>query len=86
MKQLIELGAVRIGAVFQNVCANLDFEVLSLPGGCLIAILLWLYTIIMVSIRRTPKQGRASGFMIDARSIESERRDYLICACASCER
>jgi hypothetical protein len=43
MKQFIELGAVRIAAAIQNVCANVDFEVLSLPGGSLIAVLLWLY-------------------------------------------
>jgi hypothetical protein len=43
MKQLIESGAVRMGAVIQNVCANVDFDVLSLPGGSLIAILLWIY-------------------------------------------
>jgi hypothetical protein len=43
MKQFIELGAVRIGAAIQNVCAKVDFEVLSLPGGSLIAVLLWLY-------------------------------------------
>jgi len=84
MKQFIELGAVRIGAVFQNLCANLDFEVLSLPGGSLIAILLWLYTTTMVSIGRTSKQGRASGSMIDARCIASARRDHFICACVGC--
>jgi hypothetical protein len=43
MKQLIELGTMRIGAAIQNVCANVDVEVLSLPGGSLIAVLLWLY-------------------------------------------
>jgi hypothetical protein len=43
MKQLIELGAARIGAAIQSVCANVDFDVLSLPGGSLIAVLLWLY-------------------------------------------
>jgi hypothetical protein len=50
MKQLIELGAVRIGAAIQNVCANVDFEVLSLPGGSLIAVLLWLYATAMGSV------------------------------------
>ncbi len=40
--QLIELGAVRIGAAIQRVGAKVDFEVLSLPGGSLIAVLFWL--------------------------------------------
>jgi hypothetical protein len=45
MKRIIELGAVRMGAAIQYVCANVDFEVLSLPGGSLIALLLWLHAI-----------------------------------------
>jgi hypothetical protein len=44
MKRLIELGAVRIGAAIQNICTNVDFDVLSLPGGSLIAIVLWIYS------------------------------------------
>jgi hypothetical protein len=47
MNEFIESGAVRIGAVIENVSANVDFEVLSLPGGCLIAVLLWLYAAAM---------------------------------------
>jgi hypothetical protein len=43
MKQLIESGAARIAAGMQNVGANFDFELLSLPGGSLIAVLFWLY-------------------------------------------
>ena len=53
MKQLIELGAVRIG----DVCANVDFDVLSLPGGGLIAVLLWLYASAAGSVRRANTSG-----------------------------
>jgi hypothetical protein len=60
MKELIELGAVRIGAAIQNVCANVDFDVLSLPGGSLIAVLLWFYASAASSIRRASTQVRAS--------------------------
>jgi hypothetical protein len=49
--QLIELGAVRIGAAIHNVGAKIDFEVLALPGGSLIAVLLWICAGV-VSIRR----------------------------------
>ena len=52
MKQFIEATAVRVGAVIQYVCANVDFEVVSLPGGSLIAVLVCLYAIAMSSIRR----------------------------------
>ena len=61
MKQLIELGAVRIGASIQNVCANVDFDVLSLPGGSLIAVLLWLYASAANSMRRATTRVRAPG-------------------------
>jgi hypothetical protein len=57
MKQLIELGAVRLGAAIQNICANVDFDVLSLPGGSLIAVVLWLYA--SGSQRRASTQVRA---------------------------
>jgi hypothetical protein len=40
--QLIEIGAARIGAAIQGVGAKVDLEVLSLPGGSLIAVFLWL--------------------------------------------
>jgi hypothetical protein len=59
MKQLIESGAARIAAGIQRVGANFDFEVLSLPGGSLIAALLWLYASTMGTPRRTGPQYRA---------------------------
>jgi hypothetical protein len=55
VKWLIEFGAARIVAAVQSVCANVDFDVLSLPGGSLIAVFLWLYTGAAGSIRRTGK-------------------------------
>jgi hypothetical protein len=59
MKQLIELGAVRIGAAIQNICANVDFDVLSLPGGSLITVVLWLYANASGSQRRASTEVRA---------------------------
>ena len=52
MKQLIEVTTLRIGTVMQAICTNVDFEVVSLPGGSLIAILLSLYSIAMSFSRR----------------------------------
>ena len=60
MKQLIELGAVRIGAAIQNVCANVDFDVLSLPGGSLVAVVLWLYASAAGSVRRATRWAHRS--------------------------
>jgi hypothetical protein len=64
MKQLIDLGAMRIGAAMQSVCANVDFDVLSLPGGSLIAVLLWLYVGAAGFVRRVSTPGRAAGTTI----------------------
>jgi hypothetical protein len=61
MKQLIELGAVRIGAAIQNVYANVDFDVLSLPGGSLIAAVLWFYASAASSMRCATTRVRATG-------------------------
>jgi hypothetical protein len=56
MKQFIEVTAMRIGALVQYACANVDFEVVSLPGGSAIALLLCLYAVALGSIRRLATQ------------------------------
>jgi hypothetical protein len=73
MKQFIEVTAVRVGAAIQNVCANVDFEVMSLPGGSLFAVLLCLYAIAMSSIRRAATQIRTSGIGPKGGSVASEK-------------
>ena len=57
--QLIELGAVRISAAIQRVGASVDFEVLSLPGGSLIALLFWLCASVG-PLRRAAANGAAA--------------------------
>jgi hypothetical protein len=52
MKHLIESGAARIVAGIQRFGAPFDLEVLSLPGGSVIAALLWL----CASTKATPKR------------------------------
>jgi hypothetical protein len=73
MKQFIEVTAVWVGAAIQNVCANVDFEVMSLPGGSLITVLLWLYAIAMSSIRCAATQIRTSRIRPKAGSVASEK-------------
>ena len=43
MMNFIESSAGRIAARIQTIGSSFDPEVLSLPGGSIIAILLWLY-------------------------------------------
>jgi hypothetical protein len=64
MKWFIELSAVRMGAAIQNVCANVDFDVLSLPGGSLIAVFLWLYAGARGFMGRASTRVRAPGTTI----------------------
>jgi hypothetical protein len=48
VKKLIEAGVTRLVDTVQHVSAHVDVEVLSWPGGSLIAVLLLLYA----SVRR----------------------------------
>ncbi len=44
MKEQLESYAARIAAQIQHVGTEVDPEILQLPGGSVIATLLWLYT------------------------------------------
>ena len=52
VKKLIEGCVTRLVDTVQYVSAHVDVEVLSWPGGSLIAVLLWLYAIGLGSIAR----------------------------------
>jgi hypothetical protein len=55
MMNFIESNAGRIAARIQSIGGSFDPEVLSLPGGSIIAILLWLYAAsTMVTLNRAP--------------------------------
>jgi hypothetical protein len=43
MKEQLQSCAVRIAARIQDVSSDMDPEILQLPGGSVIATLLWLY-------------------------------------------
>jgi hypothetical protein len=52
MNHFIESSASRIAAGIQTIGASFDPEVLSLPGGSVIAVCLWLYTRTMLTLNR----------------------------------
>ncbi|MGA2188872.1 MAG: hypothetical protein ABSH33_10090 [Steroidobacteraceae bacterium] len=52
MREHIESYAARIAARIQDVSAEMDPELLQLPGGSVIATLLWLYLKGTVAFRR----------------------------------
>jgi hypothetical protein len=52
MNAFIESSAGRIAAQIHNVGASFDPEVLSLPGGSIIAVLLWLYANTRLTLQR----------------------------------
>ncbi len=72
MNAFIESSAGRIAAQINNVGASFDPEVLSLPGGSIIAVLLWLYA----STRLTLKRG--------APSVRSVIEPVVQAACVGC--
>ena len=72
MNHFIESSTSRIAAGIQTVGASFDPEVLSLPGGTLIALCLWLYARTMLALKR--------GAMHENPSIESIPAP----ACAGC--
>jgi len=55
MMNFIESSAGRIAARIQSIGGSFDPEVLSLPGGSIIAILLWLYAAsTLAALNRAP--------------------------------
>ena len=52
MKEQLQSCAALIAARIQNVSSDMDPEILQLPGGSVIATLLWLYTKGWVAIRK----------------------------------
>jgi hypothetical protein len=59
MMNFIESNAGRIAARIQSIGSSLDPEVLSLPGGSIIAIVLWLYAASsLAALNRTPPRPR----------------------------
>jgi hypothetical protein len=52
MKEQLQSCAARIAAGIQNVSSDMDPEVLQLPGGSVIATLLWLYAKGAVVLRK----------------------------------
>jgi hypothetical protein len=52
MNNFIASSAGRIAARIQSIGGSFDPEVLSLPGGSIIAVCLWLYSSTVVSAKR----------------------------------
>jgi hypothetical protein len=58
MINFIESSAGRIAARIQSIGGSFDPEVLSLPGGSIIAVCLWLYASTVVSMKRSAARDR----------------------------
>lgn len=86
MKNLLVSGAARFGAAIQHIGASLDYEVLSLPGGSLIAVALWLYASATGLVRHTAprKRSAAERASSDAVISASQSAAPQACACGGC--
>jgi len=75
MLQLIQSGAARIAAGIQSAGANIDFQVLALPGGSVIAVLLWLFastihTAAITFLRRATGREHSARLLNRARAAQ----------------
>ncbi len=59
MLNFIESNAGRIATRIQSIGAGFDPEVLALPGGSFIALLLWAYSGMAVSLNRSAARAKA---------------------------
>jgi cytochrome c553 len=78
MLNFIESNAGRIATRIQSIGAGFDPEVLALPGGSVIALLLWAYSGVTVSLNRTAARAQASPQPTVARAAAP------VAACAGC--
>jgi len=62
MNEFIASSAGRIAARIHSIGGGFDPEVLSLPGGSIIAVCLWLYASTRVSLKR---EGPSGGSVIE---------------------
>lgn len=75
MREFIESAAARIAAGMQSVGANFDYEVLSLPGGTWLAVLLWVYASTLAAAKRVaPKRRIAPPIDLSAEQAGAARR------------
>jgi hypothetical protein len=58
MMHLIQSNAGRIAARLQSIGGSFDLEVLSLPGGSIIAVLLWLYASTLLALNHAPPRPK----------------------------
>jgi hypothetical protein len=58
MNAFIESSAGRIAAQIHSIGGSFDPEVLSLPGGSIIAVLLWLYASSRMTLKRRSPPDR----------------------------
>jgi hypothetical protein len=59
MVDFIESSAGRIAARIHSIGANFDPEILSLPGGSIIAVILWAYASTMLTLKREKREKLA---------------------------
>jgi hypothetical protein len=77
MLNFIESNAGRIATRIQSIGAGFDPEVLALPGGSIIALLLWAYSGVAVSLNRSAARPKGPPPAFG-------RADPPVVACAGC--
>ncbi|MDP9087950.1 MAG: hypothetical protein M3O26_04320 [Pseudomonadota bacterium] len=74
MKELIESVAAKAAGGWQNAGSKFDFEVFALPGGSVIAVALWCWSMAMMMVKSAHEHHSIKPLTLDAQTADSVER------------
>ena len=86
MKELVQSVVARVAGGWQFAGAKFDFEVFALPGGSLIAVVLWLYSLVTVMSRTGRPRAVAKNPRLDACTDAARSATFLSSSCCARHR
>lgn len=75
MKELIESVAAKAAGGWQNAGSKFDFEVFALPGGSVIAVALWCWSMAMMMAKSSHEHHPSKRLTLDSQTADSVERD-----------
>ena len=75
MKELIESVAAKAAGGWQNAGSKFDFEVFALPGGSVIAVALWCWSMAMMMAKSSHEHHPSKRLTLDSQTAHSVERD-----------
>ena len=75
MKELIESVAAKAAGGWQNAGSKFDFEVFALPGGSVIAVALWCWSMAVMMAKSAHENQPSKRLPLDAQTADSAGPD-----------